>query len=126
MINSIPTDEWDLKTTLCYVHSIVEKFSDTMPDRIESYVENAYDLMLKVRESGESDYEWNSAMANVCFNLQLYQKAVFYQKAAIRINGGDPHASLEGLYEGAMEKLSDDSVTDLTDEQILSLYSQYC
>ena len=125
LLNSIPQEEWDIDTIVIYVKAIVATDKLFESDNID----DIYDLLLSVADEGAINYEWNSTTANVCFNLQLQEESVLYQKQAIRLKGGNPDMSEENLseiYEQVLLKLQDESLDeddeDFSDEEYLAMY----
>jgi|GEM_PF-4910813 len=125
LLSSIPQEKWDIDTIVIYVKAIVAADKLFESDNID----DIYDLLLSVADEGTINYEWNSTIANVCFNLQLQEESVLYQKQAIRLKGGNPDMSEENLseiYEQVLLKLQDESLDeddeDFSDEEYLAMY----
>ncbi|MDR1284799.1 MAG: hypothetical protein LBJ88_01200 [Campylobacteraceae bacterium] len=89
---SYPQEIWSYDMTMAYARTL--NFLQDYSSHNSPY-EEAYDLLLTVKEMGSSDYEWNQAMASISFNLQLYTEAMEYAKRANDLFDGCADEMLE-------------------------------
>lgn len=125
LLGAVPRGEWGLLGALSYVEALVfaNKLTDPIPSDVgRTYLDAAYDAMQEVSQEGANSYDWNSSMANICYNMQMYEDAVYYQTMAAKLCGTYTEQPLNELYEQVMHKLGE-QVADLSDMEILALYA---
>ena len=118
IMEKIPVEKWDLEMTIIFVRA-VNSFMGSKSNKYD--FEDLYDILDNKRNEGVNDYDWNSMIANVLFNMQD-EECVHYMKQAIKIAGGNPEINYNEVISTAQIKIEENNAEELTDEEYLALY----